>query len=227
MINTVCMWLTELVPLGASAAAFIYGVNRFFEKGKALYLQIITIAMGCYALGNLYHLCQRIVLKEVTDGFTAAYLGHIGFYLFLFTANFGQMDGLMDDGTKQIRASRYIGLAGPVLAVFLYLFCAVSQMPLSTKITYGIVWIPAMLSLYYNLKHAVIPDLGFGFAKAVRPYNISAFVLSVLNLLLLCSWINYDETYGYVLPAVLSVIFGIGCLITMRNLEKGVMQWTI
>lgn len=70
--------------------------------------------MGCYAMGSFYHLCQTITTEEIVDGFTAVYLGRIGFFPFLFTANFGQIDGLLDDRTPMMKKYRYIAFLAPV-----------------------------------------------------------------------------------------------------------------
>ena len=93
-IDHICMWIAELVPLCAALFSFIYGVNKFFKKGKPLFLQSITMAMGSHALGNVYHLCQTLTVETVIDGFTPAYLGRIGFFLFfLFPCSKLRSDG--------------------------------------------------------------------------------------------------------------------------------------
>ena len=76
VFEEVCFWVAEVVPFLVTLATFIYGVKNFFNKGKALYLQIVTMGMGCYTMGSFYHLCQSITSEEVVDGFTAAYLGN-------------------------------------------------------------------------------------------------------------------------------------------------------
>ena len=120
-ISLICMWIAELVPLSATLFSFIYGLNKFFKKGKPLFLQSITMAMGCHALGSIYHLCQTLTTETVLEGFTPAYLGRIGFFLFLIAASYGQMDRIVDDGSEKIRPSRYIALIAPVLAALLYI----------------------------------------------------------------------------------------------------------
>ena len=40
--------------------------------------------------------------------------------------------------------------------------------PYYTKLSYAFIWIPAIISVYFSLKHAIIPDLDFGFIKAIR-----------------------------------------------------------
>ena len=225
-LNEACFFVADIVPFLASLGTFIYGVKHFFKKGKAYYLQIVTMAFGCYAIGSFYYLCQSITTEEVPEGFTAAYLGRIGFFLFLFTANFGQMDGLLDDRTSAFKKFRYIALIAPITAALLYIPCALTDMTISTKISLVFMWFAAMCSSYYNFKHAVISDLGDGFAKAIRPYNICALILIFTELILHILWAN-SESCGFVIIAVVSVIFSIMCAVTLVVLKRGVEAWKV
>lgn len=223
-IDLICIWTAELLPLITTTAAFIYGVMNFFKKGKPLYLQSITMAMGCYALGSLYHICLAITNDIFFDGFTPAYLGHIGFYLFFITASYGQMDRIIDDGSAELKSSRIIAVSAPVVSALLYLpNILISDSFLSTKITYLIIWIPACFSVYFNLKHALIPDLDFGFVKAIKPYNAFAVCLGFSELLLLTAQ-NYYEVYSM---AVTAVLFSVFCALTMFFAKRGSERWTI
>lgn len=226
-IDEVCFWMADIVPLVASLGTFIYGVKNFFKKGKAFYLQIVTMAMGCYAMGSFYHLCQSITTGELADGFTAAYLGRIGFFLFLFTANYGQMDGLLDDRTPAFKKFRYIALAAPVTVALLYLPCVFAEMPYSTKISLSFLWIAAIFSSYFNFKHAIISDLGYGFVKAIRPYNICALILTFLELILQVLWAYYVDGYLLIVIMIVTVIFSVVSIITMVTLKRGVEAWKI
>lgn len=227
VFEEICFWIAETVPLFATIATFIYGVRCFFKKGKAFYLQIVTMAIGCYAMGSFYHLCQSLAITDVPDGFTAAYLGRIGFFLFLFTANFGQMDGLLDDRTPSMKKYRYLAFIAPVAVALLYIPCAMTEMPLSTKISLIFVWLAAAFSSYYNFKHAIISDLGYGFVKAIRPYNVCALVLTFTELILQTLWANYDIKFGFVAIAAVSVFFSVMCAVTVVALKKGVEAWRI
>ena len=207
-IDLWCMWIAELVPLSATLFSFIYGINKFFKKGKPLFLQSITMAMGCHALGSLYHLCQTLTTETVLEGFTPAYLGRIGFFLFLITASYGQMDRIVDDGTKKYRPSRIIALIAPVCAVLLYLPNGMMEdLPTATKVAVFMVWLPATVSVYYNLKHSIIPDFDFGFIKAIKPYNILATALGFAELCCLTAW---DYLYNSML-VITSFAFAILC----------------
>ena len=223
-VDIFCIWIAETVPLLATLVSFIYGIKHFFKRGKPLFLQSITMAMGCHALGSIYHLCQTMTTKTVFEGFTPAYLGRIGFFLFLITASYGQMDRIVDDGSKALRPSRVIALIAPICAVLLYLPSALMEdIPLATKITVALVWIPAAVSVYYNFKHAIIPDLDFGFIKAIKPYNLLAMCLGFAELLCLTAW---DYLYNAAL-VISSFAFAGLCIAMMLAAKKGAEKWTI
>lgn len=223
-MNLICMWIGELVPLSATIFSFIYGLNKFFKKGKPLFLQSITMAMGCYSLGSVYHLCQTLTTETVLEGFTPAYLGRIGFFLFLITATYGQMDRIVDDGSKKLRPYRYMALIAPVLAALLYVPNAIIvELPIQTKIAALLVWLPAVVAVYYNVKHAIIPDFDFGFIRAIKPYNILAACLGFAELLCLTAWDYYNDT----LLVISSVAFAILCVAMMCAAKKGAEKWTI
>ena len=223
-MNLICMWIGELVPLTATMFSFIYGLNHFFRKGRPLFLQSLTMAMGCYALGSVYHLCQTLTTETVLEGFTPAYLGRIGFFLFLITASYGQMDKIVDDGSAAMRPSRVIALIAPVCAALLYVPSAIiEELPLATKIAVALVWIPALVSVYYNLKHAIIPDCDFGFIKAIKPYNVLATCLGFAELSCLTAW-----NYLYNVPLVITpFVFALLCVSMMVAAKKGAEKWTI
>lgn len=226
-LNQISMWLSDVIILVTTITLFIYGIKHFFKKGRAFYPCFITLGVGCYAMGTLYHLCQTLTVDEISEGFTATYLGKMGFFLFLFTANYGQMDGLLDDGNECFKKSRQIALVAPIVAGLLYIPCLVVEMPITTKITFGLVWICALSSVYYNLKHAVIDDCGFGFAKAIRPYNAWAVALTFIELVQLVLWAYYDIEGGFILIAITSIIFSVALVMTVINLKRGIEAWTI
>jgi hypothetical protein len=213
------------VPLVTALFSTFYGIKHFFKKGKPLCLQSLTMAMASHALGSIYHLCQTLTSESLVDGFTPAYLGRIGFFLFIITASYGQLDRIVDDGSSRMRPARLIALAAPVFAALLYIPNAiVATTPTSTKVVYALVWIPAIISVYFNLKHALIPDLDFGFIKSLKPYNLFVLLLSFSELICLTAW----HYHHYPIPlAISAMVFGVLCVCTMIAAKKGVEKWTI
>ena len=134
------------------------------------------------------------------------------------------MDRIVDDGTPKIKPSRYIALIAPICAGLLFLPNAfMEDLPLETKISTFLVWLPAMVSVYFNLKHAIIPDFDFGFIKAIKPYNFLALALSIAELCCLTAW-----DYFYNAPLVItSVIFAILCVALIVSAKKGAEKWTL
>ena len=223
-MELVCLWIAELAPLTATLFSLIYGLKHFFKKGKPLCLQSITMAMASHSLGSIYHLCQTLTNASIVDGFTPAYLGRIGFFLFILTASYGQLDKIVDDGSSQMRPARWIALLAPLLAILLYIPNVLpSDIPIPTKVVYAFVWLPAIISVYFNLKHAIIPDLDFGFIKAFKPYNVFVLCLGFAELLCLTAW----DYYYPLQMAVSSLVFGVLCVCTMIAAKKGVEKWTI
>jgi hypothetical protein len=182
------------------------------------------MAMASHALGSVYHLCQTVTSENLVEGFTPAYLGRIGFFLFILTASYGQLDKIVDDGSSKMRRARIIALIAPLLAMLLYIPNAlIEDVETGTKVVYAFVWIPAILCVYFNLKHAIIPDFDFGFIKAIKPFNVFVLFLEFAELVCLTAW----DYYYPLQMALSSIVFGILCVCTMLAAKKGVEKWTI
>ena len=222
-IETVYFWIAELVPLVSTLFSLIYGLVNFFKKGTPLFLQSLTMAMASYFLSVTYHLCQTFTSEVILDSFTPAYLGRIGFFMFFITASYGQLDRIVDDRSPKMRPARLIAFIAPICAALLYIPNYFAISPYFTKISYALIWIPAVVSVYFSLKHAIIPDLDFGFIKAIKPYNVCVLLLSFSELLSLTAWDYFNSHW----VAVTSIVFGILCICTMIAAKKGVKKWTI
>ena len=148
----------------------------------------------------------------------------IGFFLFILTASYGQLDRIVDDGSSKMRHARILALIAPLFAMLLYIPNAlIEEVPIETKFVYALVWIPSILSVYFNLKHAIIPDFDFGFIKAIKPYNIFVLLLSFSELLCLTAW----DYYYPIQLAVAAMVFAMLCIFTMVFARKGVEKWAI
>ena len=206
-----------------SIAALIYGVCTMISKKQPLFFQLSMAAVACLLVGYIFDICYYIVHGLLEEGYMIGYLGSIGSFLFLLTASVGYMDGIMDDGSHKLRKFRYIALAAPAAAILLWIPNMFADAPVATKVVYSILWIPALFSLYFNLKHAILPDMGFGFVKAIRPFNIAALAFSFLQLLHLTLW-NYCE---WVPLLVSGIIFGASCILMIIMADRGVKKWIL
>ena len=206
-----------------SIVALIYGVYMMITRKLPLYFQLSMASVACLVLGYLFDVCDYVVNGYHGDGYMIGYLGSMGSFLFLLAASVGYMDGIMDDGSAFMKKYRYLAWLGPLIAIALWIPGMLSEESLKIKIVYTLVWIPATFSVYYNLKHAILPDMGFGFVKAIRPFNITAVCFTYLQLIHLMLWCYCDW-----IPLLISgIVFGSSCIVMIVMADKGVKRWVI
>lgn len=217
------IWIGDTAVLVLSVVALIYGIRKLLRRNIALYFQLIIGAVGCSILAYVFDLCELLTAGDVSEGFNIGYFGNIGSFLFLLTANFGCMDGILDDGTASVRRSRVIALAAPLVTALMFIPNLFAGIRTGTMVMYILVWVCAAFTSYLSLKHAVIPDMGFGFVRAIRPFNISTLVFTALELTHLTLW----NTRSW-LPLIFSgVLLGVATLAMVITAERGVRRWTL
>lgn len=205
------------------AVALVYGIFMVVTRKLPLYFKLSLGAIACLMLGYIFDICDYLVHGLLSDGYLIGYLGSIGSFLFLLTASVGYMDGIMDDGSPQVKKCRYLAWIAPVLAAALWVPNMFADEPDATKVVYTILWIPAMFSSYYNAKHALLPDMGFGFVKAIRPFNIAALSFTFLQLIHLTLW-NFC---GWITLMISGIVFGASCIAMVIAADRGVKKWVL
>ena len=203
--------------------ALIYGIYMLIAKKFPLFFQLSVLAVACLMLGYVFDICDYIVNAELEEEYFIGYLGSVGSFLFLLSASVGYMDGIIDDGSLGFKKHKFIALIAPVLLAVRWIPNILSDATMATKVVYSILWVPAMCSSYFNLKHAIIPDMDFGFVKAIRPYNIAALSFTFLQLIHLTLW-NFCDW----IPLTISgIVFGASCIVMVVMAGKGVEKWTL
>lgn len=213
----------DTIILIFSVIALLYGLIVTGRKNTALYFKLVLGAVGCNALGYFYDVCELLTTNDLSEGFTISYLGSIGCFLFLLTANLGYLDGVIDDRTNKMKASRFLALLAPLGVALSYLPNVFAEIDLDTKISYALIWLPAAFSAYYNLKHVLIPDMGFGFVRAIRPFNVCSLIYIATNLLHYTVW-NY---FGWTAILLTGILQGLSIFALIITAKYGVEKWTI
>lgn len=205
------------------AVSFTYGVVRFFKKGKALYLQMIVGGLGCMMLGRVFQFVTLLTRGMLPEGFHIGTLGIVGGFVFFLSANYGQMDKLLDDGAKENRKYRLLGLLAPLLMAGIYCLIFFFNPGLESMIVYGVMTAIIMFASYFNLKHFIFPDVEFGIIRSIRGYNLIALLLAVLSVgeITLMLW---NKTVPLL---ILYIAICVVSIAVVPVLEKGVKKWTI
>ena len=216
--------IANIITCVCAFVGFIYGIFKFFKPRKAMYAQMITLSVGCMAFGRLYQVVRLLTGGDIYDEFQLGIFGVIGSLLFFFSANFGLMDSLADDGSKKLRKYRIIPLSAPIAMIALYLiFICFYSLPMLTKVAGGVVVFFAVQASYYNLKHLIFPDVDFGIINCIKIYNCLALIYSFLCIAEFIA-ISRESEAG---TLIIGVVMGIVLLALVPTLERGMKRCTI
>ena len=148
-------------------------------------------------------------------------LGPVGCFVFLFSASFGQIDGLGDDRNPRMRKFRLIPLIFPTLYIGLYVLDILSPVHLSVKIIHTFLLLLIAATVYYNFKHLIIPDVTYGIFKSMRKYNLLVLCISALfTVRVLFSDYGMDMAEN-IIVLLLAATF----LLLLPITAKGVQKW--
>ena len=114
----------NLAVLICAAAGFAFGARRYLRPKKPLYASMIVLGVGCVALGRLFQCVRLLTGSGITEEFQLGILGIVGAFSFFFSANYGQIDSLVDDGSGAFRKWRALSWAAPAVIAALYAFAA-------------------------------------------------------------------------------------------------------
>lgn len=216
---TVLPWIS----FGIAAAAFAFGAKRFFKKKKPMYFQLLICAAGCFALRELSD-----VVTELCGGsersVTVGLLGLFGCLFFLLSANYGQLDGIVDDHAEGSGRARVIAFAAPVLfGACLLALLIKADLGAFSAIVYAIVLAPLIPASYFNLKHLLLPVDPFGFLRATRECNFTSLAFCLLCVAQLAANAFLPAWCG----AVVTLLSAADLFLLVLASERGIRKWGI
>ena len=206
-----------------SMAGFVYGLCTSLKKKHPLYYIMIVASVGTTAFTRLLEVLYMWITNEYFNGFHIGILGAVATFLFIFTANYGAMDTIGDDGSARLKKYRLIALAAPAVAAGSFVPVAMSDAGLSTKISFGVICLFMMASSYFNLKHLILPDVDYGIIKCIRGYNFLMLVYSLLFSAEQIALVYDQDILLYVLGSMLAVVSAL----IVPVLKKGAAKWTV
>ena len=210
----------NLAVLAGSIVGILRGLH-YLNSRKALYASMIEQGMICVALGRLFQCVLLLTGGSLTERFQLGCLGIMGAFSFFFSANYGQIDSLVDGGEKQFAKYRIIALIGPAVVATALIPILLGPVSRTFKISSAVVSCIIGVASYFHVKHLMIPDVDYGVVRCLRAYNVLAAALSLLSMLELIAlaWDLDVLLYGS----------GVGlCAVTLAlvpTMDKGVKKW--
>lgn len=211
----------DLAVLLCSAAGFLFGAQRYLKPKKPLYAAMIVLGVGCVMLGRLYQCVCLLTGTALSGSFHMGLLGTVGAFSFFFSSNFGQIDSLVDDGSRQLASYRAAAWAGPGCVAILYGVLAAGPIPVVGKIVYAAIAAVIAAACYFHVKHLLIPDVDYGVVRCLRPYNALAFCFGILSMVELIAR-SRSLTGLFIINTVLLCAVS-AALVPM--MDRGVQAW--
>ena len=213
--------LANIIACVFSFAALIYGAAEFLKPQKALYGKMITLAMLCIVFSRLSNIVRIVTYGNLYDIFQLGFLGSIGSFLFFFSSNYGTINSMADDGSREYLKYRLIGLIAPVVTICVYfLVFWMGDVSVLWKVQGGMMMACVAPCSYFHLKHLIMPDVDFGIIKSLRPYNFFA-LLYMISSVLECVALKDQNEILTLISCSLSGIFVLAMMVmTVNGLKK-------
>ena len=218
-IEIIC---NSLLCFGA-LIGFIYSLIKFFKPKKALYKKMVGCALGCLFIERLYEIVQYVIAGDLPQLFQIGTFGNIGCYMFLFSANYGAIDSLIDDRSDELKKYRLAALAAPLIAVAAAVVILLSPSDPGRKITCAIEELFVDASAYYSLKHLIIPKEYSDFLSGMKAFHVISLLLAVGTTVEDTIW-----CYQVSVQAIWFIPYAIllfSMLALAPALERGTKQW--
>ena len=179
--------------------------------------------MGCLFLARLSSIVEIIVEGNLPDLFQVSILGFIGYSLFIFSANYGTFDSLVDDKSQMLTKYRRKAYFAPLLFILGAVIIVFSPAHPSLRIPCAIEVLFLGATSYYDYKHTIIPNRYMGILKSFKPFHILSFIMSACLMVENILWC-YNVTF---LPAwaVVYIPMYVISLLLMPVLVGGMNKW--
>ena len=146
------------------------------------------------------------------------YLGCVGMWFSLFSSYFGAIDRLADGGERMYRPYRLTALLAP-LAVLGLTIWSVTLWGAAASLPLLLLVIPMGATLFFALKHLLLPDVETGIIRVMRPYNALVLLLGLCQIVTLMPGVSGTATLASTLLTSLLVVA------MLPTAERGVQKW--
>jgi len=206
------------IRLAAALLSVYLGGALCARRKQPLFFKILLFAAASYFLGALFEGGWVLAYGAAPEGFHVGYLGYVGMWFFLFSSYFGAIDRLADGGERVYRPYRLAALAAPVAVLGLTVW-SVTGRGAAASLPLLLLVIPMGMTLYFALKHLLLPDVEMGIIRVMRPYNALVILLGLGQAVLL-----FPSLPAGAQPAV-TLLVGVLLIAMLPTAEMGVRKW--
>jgi len=221
--NNPWVFMTQVILVLGPIVGFIYGAAIYYRKKVAMFNKLVVSALGCMMLGRFYEVAIWYATDSLQESFNLAVLGDLGCFLFLLSASYGQMDGLVDGREKKYLKYRLISLLAPLLIFASGIILYILKKDVNIIFTYLIIFLAAMFSSYFNMKHLIFPDVDFGILKSIRGYN-ALTLFGTFSFIILSVGGGIGSMWLFAVGAFLT---GAWAFAVIPVLKGGSSKWTL
>lgn len=217
-------FFTNLYMLICSGFGTFFGIAQFMRKKRPpMYFLFILFAIMSAFLSRIYYFVNIAMYGSVPDVFNLGFIGYAAMFLYMFFANYGQIDCLVDDRKTLKLRYRIIPVILPA-AELLFAFYSLlfGSVDITIRISFVVISVIAGFSGYLNIKHFIIPDVDFGIVKSIRGYNLIAFLIGIFSLTEI--GLSIFEHNGIIF--YIQIVLGILYAAAIPVLNSEVKKWT-
>ena len=109
------MLVPSIVIFICCLTGFVFASMRYYGSSKSLYIKLVIFALGSAMLGRLFDVITLLTRGDIGATFNVGMLGIAGCFLFSLSANYGQMDSLVDDKSRANHKYRVMAMIAPLL----------------------------------------------------------------------------------------------------------------
>lgn len=207
--------------------ALILGVKFFLIKKSPLYFRLLFYGVACFLLEELYYLIDYACSGSWSDTFSFAAFGASACYAFMLSANYGQFDSFVDDGSTGCKRATKVAFLAPACMVVIYIVAATYYLMTNGNVIDVVLTIvcklPAFFAAYYHLKHLLLPDVMHFVVDSLRPCNAVCLALIMMDVFSDAFLAFGKDTAYMVCETVLSLML----VLMMIAAERGHKEWKI
>ena len=214
--------IMELVYTITALISAVIGAYVVYNKKKGaspLFVRMVVCMLGCRFLqGFIEFLLMRSDVNM--DGLSITGIGQLAQIFFLICANYGAIDSLVDDRSREFIKYRLLAAIVPV-TLLIYTVINVqeighSALDISTTL-FGVAVV--MIALYYHIKHLIIKDVEGGIVRSIRLYNL----IGVINCLAMM--VEWTSGRGSLMWYISMILYVLVTLTILPALSHGVHKW--